>query len=275
MATSKQNLFQVINAAIDELSRTGYDNVERVAYWSEQIRIAAEQSTKSVPQMMQMLREALEGVYKRLVERGGVIQRAPGVSRFTIQKVAPELRAELNRRIMASASLIKLNRDEAIDKTIRRFQGWATSLPPGGSAEPDKQKAKKDVKKSVAGLPFQERRVLIDQGHKLGAAITATVAQGGGAIAAIWHSNFRQAGYDYRPDHKHRDGEVYLLRDSWARTEGLVKTGAAGYSDAITQPAEEPYCRCRFEYLFHLRQLPDDMMTKKGHQKLEAVRIKN
>ncbi len=273
MARDLNSFYEVITRAINDLAEHGYDSAERVAYWSDEIRRAAERTTKSAAQLAKMLRDALETVYRRLVEQGGVLRAAPGVARFTIEHVKPILRAELDRRIMASASLIKLNREEAIDKTIRRFQGWATSLPPGGSAEPEKAKARSDIRKSVAGLPFIERRVLIDQGHKLGASIAATVAEGGGAIAARWHSNYRQAGYDYRPDHKERDGDVYLLRESWAKAQGLVKAGPSGYSDEITQPAEEPFCRCRFEYLFHLRQLPDDMITARGKQKLQAVRV--
>lgn len=275
MAASKEKSFyDIITEAVNDLAAHGYDSAERVAYWSEQLRKAAEKTAKSIPAMTKMLRDALESVYRRLVDQGGAFKAAPGVSRLTIEKIRPQLRAELDRRIMASANLIKLNREEAIDKTVRRFQGWATSLPIGGSAEPEKAEAKKAIRKSVAGLPFTERRVLIDQGHKLGAAINATIAEGDGAIAAKWHSNYRQAGYDYRDTHKHRDGDVYLLRESWAKSAGLVKTGSAGYADTITQPAEEPYCRCRFEYIFHLRQLPDDMLTSKGREKLKEVRIR-
>ena len=36
---------------------------------------------------------------------------------------------------MASAKLIKLNRDAAIERTLQRFSGWSTSIPVGGTAE--------------------------------------------------------------------------------------------------------------------------------------------
>ncbi len=269
----KKTFYEVVTEAINDMAIHGYDSAERVAFWTDQIRKAASQYAKTSAQMEQMLRDALETVYRRLVENGGVLKAAPGVARFTIERVRPALRAELDRRIMASAQLIKLNREQAIDQTLRRFQGWATSLPVGGSAEPEKVKAKDAVRKSVAGLPFVERRVLIDQGHKLASSVNSIVAEGGGAIAAIWNSRFRQPGYDYRPDHKERDGNVYLVRNSWAQAKGLVKPGAVGYVDDITQPAEEVFCRCSYKYLFHLRQLPEDMITAKGRKELERVRI--
>ncbi len=269
----RNSFYDTITAAINDMATHGYDSAERVAYWTDQIRRAAQASIRTSAQMSEMLRRALHAVYQKMVERGGVLKMHPGVGRFTIEKVMPTLRAELDRRIMASASLIKLNREEVIEKTLRRFEGWSTSIPVGGSAEPEKQKTAKDLRKGLASLPFQERRVLIDQGHKLGAAINATVAEGGGAIAAMWRSNFRQAGYDYRPDHKERDGQVYLVRGSWAQQRGLVKVGSAGYIDTVTQPAEEPFCRCRYVYLYHLRQLPEDMITVKGRTELEKVKV--
>lgn len=270
---ARSTFYDTLTRAIEDMAVHGYDSAERVAYWTEEIRRAAQASMRTSAQMAEMLRRALHAVYVKMVERGGVLKLSPGVARFTLERVAPTLRAELDRRIMASANLIKLNREEVIEKTLRRFQGWSTSIPVGGSAEPDKRKAKEDIRRSVAGLPFVERRVLIDQGRKLGAAINTTVAEGGGAIAATWKSNFRQPGYDYRPDHKERDGHLYLVRGSWAVKNGLVKVGPSGYTDDVTQPAEEPFCRCRFVYLFHLRQLPDDMLTVKGREQLKKTKV--
>lgn len=273
MRGGKSKFYDVLTAAISDLAVHGYDSAERVAYWTEEIRKAAQGAMKTTAQMGEMLRHALGAVFRRQVGNLGALKRHPGVSRFTIEKVMPHLRAELDRRIMASANLIKLNREEAIEKTLRRFQGWATSIPAGGAAEPEKARTRKDLRKGLASLPFVERRVLVDQGHKLGAAVNATIAEGGGAIAARWHSNWRQPGYDYRVDHKERDQHVYLIRDSWAAKKGLVKPGSAGYTDQITQPAEEPFCRCSYVYLYNLRQLPESMITAKGKAELERVRV--
>ena len=128
-----------------------------------------------------------------------------------------------------------------------------------------------EIKRGIAGLPFIERRVIIDQGHKLASSINAVVAEEGGAIAGIWHSHYRQPNYNYREDHKERDDLVYLMRSSWARDEGLVKAGPAGYADDITQPGEEINCRCFWEYIYNLRDLPSDMLTAKGESALAGV----
>lgn len=269
MAESFQD---VLTAAVTELTTLGYDSVARVAYWQERLRRAAEQSARPLAAMDQLMRNSLEAIYRRLVEQGQITKLHPGIGRFTIDKVRPQLRNELDRRIMASADLIRLNRANAIDTTLRRFAGWSTSIPKGGSSVVDKREVKEHIRKPLAQLPYVERRVAIDQGHKLRASISEVLATDGGAIAAMWHSHWRQAGYDYRPDHKERDQQVYLLKTSWAQERGFVKKGPAGFYEDITRAGEEPFCRCFIEWVYAIRDLPDDMVTTKGREALEQVR---
>lgn len=267
-----QTFYEVLTAAVDDLAEHGFDSVERLERWTVELRRAAATVTADPAALERMLREGLASVYKRLVDEGGIARMHPGVGRFTIEQVKPKLRAELDRRIMASASLIRLNREQAIDKTIQRFQGWATSIPIGGSADPEKRETKKRVRKSLAQLPFEERRVLIDQGHKLTASLSNVLATDGGAIAARWRSHWRQPGYNYREDHKERDQKVYALRESWAMSRGLMKKGPNPYYDDITQAAEEPFCRCYIVWIYALRDLPKDMLTVKGSSALDEAR---
>ena len=192
------------------------------------------------------------------------------VSRFDINKIKPKLRAELDKRIVASANLIKLNREEAIEKILRRFSGWATSIPLGGTKSVKKVKEKDDIKKSISKIPFEERRVIIDQTHKLTASIRDIVALDNGAIAAEWNSHWRQANYNYRKDHKERDEKVYVIKGSWADNEGYIKA-KNGYIDDITMPGEEVYCRCYYKYIYTLGKMPESMLTKKAKIKLNII----
>lgn len=272
MPNNAPTYFEVLTAAVNDMATFGFDSLERVTYWQARLREAMEASLPSPIEQERQLREALAAVYVRMVDRGQIARFHPGVGRFTLERLRPHLRAELDRRIMAAANLIRLNRAAAIDQTLRRFSGWSTSLPKGQIKTVAKREEKAALRKSLSSLPFETRRVLIDQGHKLTSSINAVVARDGGALAAVWHSHWRQAGYDYRPDHRERDGQVYLVRGCWANREGLVVPGAAGYSDEVTQPAEEPFCRCYFQYLYNLRQMPTDMLTKKGHAELERAR---
>jgi hypothetical protein len=267
-----ESYYDVLTAAIDDLATNGYDSAERVAYWSQKIKEAAERTMGSESEMERQLREALAAVYKKMIENGGIAKFHQGVGRFTIERVRPQLRAELDRRILAAANLIKLNRKESIEKTLRRFQGWSTSIPKGGSDAVKRREEKTKIRKSLTSLPFEERRCLIDQGHKLTASLSEILAKDGAAIAMVWHSHYRQAGYAFREEHKERDGRVYFLRGCWAQEKGLAKPGPDGYYDEITSVGEEVFCRCWAQWLYALRELPPDMLTKKGEAALDAVR---
>lgn len=269
---AKRGFYETVTDAVADFAEHGYDAPERLERWMREIREAAERDAVSDERLNDMLRRTLKGMYQKLVTDEGLLRYHPGVPRFTLAKVKPKLRAELDKRILASANLIKLNRDAAIEKTLQRFSGWATSVPDGGSRVVDRRETKDDIRKSLVALPFEVRRVNIDQSHKFLASLSEILAVDNGAIAGKWHSRFREAGYDYREDHKERDEHVYAVRGSWAVERGLINKGD-GYTDEIERPAELPYCRCHYKYLYALPALPDDMLTAKGRAALEAVRV--
>lgn len=256
------------------MARTGFVSAERLAYWEERIRRAAE-AERPGARMEDILRDFLARSYDKMLARGVSPKLHKGIPRWTLEKVRPALRAELDKRIYASANLIRLNKAKRVAESNQRFAGWLSSIPPGGSAEPEKREAKARIKAPIASLPFEERRVLIDQGHKLFSSLNEVVATGGGAIAAIWHSRWRQPNYNYREDHKDRDEHIYLIPKTWETEKGLVKAGADGTIDSITKPGEEPFCRCSYVYVYSLRELEKvapDMLTVKGRAALDDAR---
>ena len=262
--------FEVLTAAINDIIEYGFDSKARIDGWLKKIRKAAEEALIPESQMQKEMEKALYSAFSRLVIKGGLVNK--DVSRYDIDKLKPKLRAELDRRIMASANLIQYNREEAISNTLRRFEGWATSIPKGGSKVVDKVKQKQVIKKSLGKMGFEQRRVIIDQTHKLVSNINDIVAVDNGAIAAEWHSHWRQPNYNYRKDHKERDQNIYVVRGNWASEKGLIKS-VNGYTDQITSPGEEVYCRCNYKYIYNLRQLPKEMLTKKGELAVQSSKI--
>jgi len=261
---------EVLQQAVADISENGFTSAERLGEWQRRLADAVQRLMGTPSQIEQLMRDSLNAVYRRLVERGGWAKYHPGIARFTVERVLPQLRADLDRRIWSNASLIKLNREQAMAETLRRFSGWASSVPPGGSAETDRSEVKASVKKPLYSLPFVERRCAIDQGHKLFAAINETIAIGGNAIAAVWHHH--HVTYP-RKEHVAREGKVFLIRDNWAQKAGLVKNGENGYTDEIERPGEFVYCRCSYQWLYSLRALPPDMLTAKGKAELERVKV--
>lgn len=269
---NRRSFYETLTAAVKDLTENGFDTEGRLAFWVEELRKSAETTLTPVWKMDALLRKGLGTLYQRLIEKGGIAKWHPGISRFTLQKLQPQLRAELDRRIMASANLIKMNREKAIQDTLQRFAGWSTSIPAGGTEAVNKRKTKEEISKSLAQLSFRERRVAIDQGHKFTAALSEIIAKDEGALAVVWHSHWRDPAYNYRKDHKERDGHVYALKGNWAMQQGLMKVGADGYYDDITHVGEEVYCRCFATYIYGLSQLPKDMLTQKGAAEVERVK---
>lgn len=129
--------------------------------WCRKLRVAAQRETPDDT----VARKHLTAIYSRLVIDGGALRISLLTAlKITVEKLKPEFRKELDRRIFASANLIKLNREQAIEKTIQRFQGWVTSIPPDGVSEIDRREVKSGFQKSVKDMDFISRRVAIDPG---------------------------------------------------------------------------------------------------------------
>lgn len=271
------SLTRIVREAVRFYLRNGYSSREELEKWQSLIREAAVGQTAD--DYIGEVTRRLTQQYDYQVNRAAALKRHPEISRFSIHNIEHKLRAELDRRILVSADLIKLNRTGAINKTIQRFSGWATSIPVkdyvGGGLSPSSRSGVHiggDIVKDAETLDYEARRVAIDQGHKLIANIDNLIATSNNAIAAEWHSHWKQTGYDYREDHKERDKVVYLIRGNWAQKNGYVKPGPGGYLDEITQPGEEVFCRCYVTYLYNLRSIPEGMLTQKGSKFLESMK---
>jgi len=269
-----QSFYQTISEAIREFESFGFDSVERLNYWVEKIRHAAAQTLTPESVLNEELTRVLMGTYKRLIDDGQILKSHPGVPRFTVERLKPKLQAELDRRLMVSRNLIKLNRQQMVEKTTQRFAGWASSVPAGGSRAIETKDVKENIRKALTSLPFEEKRCVIDQGMKFVSSLNDVIATDGGAIAGKWASQWRRRGYSYREDHKERDQKVYAIRGNWAIEKGLMKAGPDGYTDQITKPGEEVFCSCSYQYLYNLHDLPSEMITRKGEESLAEVRAK-
>jgi hypothetical protein len=266
------DFYRVLSEAVTEMADTGFDSAERVAYWVQRIRDAAVRSMTHPHVLEAALAATFREKYRKLIEAGGILKFHPGIPLFTVDRLKPKLRSELDRRLMAARGLIKFNRAAAIERTAQRFSAWATSVPDGGSDAVNKLETKAGIRKALASLPYEIRRVEIDQGHKFVASLNNIIATDGGAIALTWHSHWRQKNYDYREDHKERDGKVYVLRGNWAINQGFMRVDGHQYYDQITAVGEEVNCRCNAVYLYSLRSLPPDMVTSKGRESLARAR---
>ena len=251
---SLRDFQSVIREAVKYFSQHGYTSESALDTWAQRIETAAKDLMLSPQQTSEQISAHLSAIYNRATRKipahlqqlqaRTAVRMGPEMyfrRVATFPQLATKMRNELDRRIAASAELIKIRREESVAATLRRFRGWASSIPEGGTPAPQPKETSM-LLKEFRKVRFETNRLNIDQGHKLNSALNATFAEGTGAIAAVWHSNWRQKNYNYRPDHKDRDERLYTIRNNWALTQGLMKVGPAGYTDEITAPAEEVNC---------------------------------
>jgi len=249
--------------AINHYQEQGYTSETDLKRWVKILKESAEKTVKSPIKLEKDTKSALNGTYKRLITQKGALKRHKGINKSTLDKYALAFKKELDRRILASQNIIQLHRETAINDTLRNFQGWATSIPPGGSQAVDKIEERTRIKKALVSLPILVSNVIHDQEHKLSTVIHELIAEKGGAIAMVWHSMWRLPGYNYRPDHKEKDEQVYLLKDSWARAKGLV---AGEYYEDDVAVGVLPNCKCFAEWIYDVTDLPTELLTSKGQE---------
>jgi hypothetical protein len=257
---------RLLAQAIAEISEAGYVSSDQIEMWIARLRNAAEQDLGPEGKIDAEVNRSLQTIFDRLIERGKIFEYVPEVSRFTLAIIRPKLHAELDRRIAASVNKIKLNRREAVDRTLSRFQGWSTSIPAGGDDTIDKIETRTEIGKSVARVRYERALVDRDQGHKLIANIADIVATDAGAIAGVWHDHGEHdPSYDARKEHMARAGKTYLIRNSWAHQQGLVRA-PNGFVDEYEMVGQAVSCRCWYKYITSPRRLPDGFLTKKGQE---------
>ena len=263
---------EVLAEAVQDFTVEGYDSYHRLDKWMILLRQAAIESLLPLAELDRYIAQSLEARLGRAMTKRAMARRHPNVAPWTIARLKPHMREELSRRIVASAQLIRLNRDEAIEKALRHFSGWASSVPVGGSEAVNRHEVKAGIKKSLKQLSFQERRVAIDQGFKLISSIDQIIAHEGGAIAGKWRDHGSvDHRYHARKEHMARDDKFYAIRGNWALEKGYM-TKCDGYTDDQTQPGEEVYCRCFYVYIYNLRDLPPEFITKKGKQAMAEAK---
>lgn len=266
---AKERLIDLIRESVRDFVEKGW-SLALMRFWQKRL----EQSLftyRDTSEPERRLAKSLSELFDRKTRPNALVKIHPGIDKFTLSRISPNLRGELDRRIMASADLIRLNRTQAIERTLQRFAGWSTSVPSTGSAITDIRETAAHIAKPLRSLPFEERRLFIDQGHKMISNVQYTLALQTEAIAVRWNSQWRQINYDFREEHKERDGKVYALRGNWAIEAGFMNEGE-GYLEDEELFGELINCRCFGTYYRNLRDLPTEMLTKKGREELERVR---
>jgi hypothetical protein len=260
---------RLIKAAFVEVARNGWtpESIARLAgmFRNEALNSAFPQRPE------QVVKPYLDSLFKKEIESGKFLKHHKGIQAFTVDRLQPDYRAMLDSMNRASIDLIVLERPNSIDVSTARFSSWLTGIPKGQQVIPDLYDlpAVKAITKPIDNqLSYEHSRRAIDQGHKLLTNINTVTALQGGAIAGVWHAHQKTDIYDARPEHWARNDKIYIMRDSWAHQEGLVKKTNGMWLEDIPDPPSVPVnCTCFWEYQYQIEALAkryQEALTQKG-----------
>ena len=93
------NFYETVTAAVKDITENGFDSQKRIDEWMARLRKAAESQLLPRARMEEELRQAYRTIYSRMINRGGIFMFHPGVDRFTLEKLKPAMKRELDRKI--------------------------------------------------------------------------------------------------------------------------------------------------------------------------------
>ena len=258
--------YQVLSAAVEDVLSKGYCGPTQIGLWQQRLKDSIEETFKGDSSVT--LARTLSNAFERLIVRRGIARFHVGLSASTFGRLEPVLRNELVDRLLGAQALLRLREEEATLSSLRKFSGWAMTIPRGGAKPFERALKKAEIKKPLASLPFESGRAIAAQGEALQVAFNEIISREGKALCAEWHSRWRQPGYAYRDDHKDRDLKFFAFKDSWAAKQGLLVPLPS--VDSVTFPGQERGCRCFHRYFYTLESLPREVLSSRGLLALAA-----
>jgi len=278
-------LSDILQSAITDIAVNGYNSEITINRWLMRLQNSLKNYSAGLPQARSLIDKSMTNEFNRQFFdfRGNptskFLQRNRGIDAFTLQRLRPKAQAKLQERIIQNANLIVLDRDAAIADTLKRFQGWTVGqVAKQALTKTDVKEQAETILKPISNSPanFVKRLRVIDQNAKMVAAVNDVIANDGGALAMTWHQNWsanpREKGTSEKTNHKQFDGKTFIMRESWAVKEGLLKKGELPfYEDLGTTPGHEVYCGCTASYdysLTALYRIRPDAFTVKGLKRI-------
>lgn len=255
-------LTEKVAEAVRAFAQRGFVSPRDVDAWARQIAIAAEAGYDPEGDAAR-IRRALTAAYRRVTSPRSLARLHTGVEGWATPRLAPQMRDELERRVWAAVKENAEARFAAQDKLVARFRAWATSIPAGGQ-DVDQRQARQNIVKAAKQTPYTRKRAQIAETARMTGNVNDLMAQGGGAIGAIW-DHVPELERKFRPEHTARHGKWYPIRGSWADARGFLRH-PHGYWQDHELPGQLINCQCEAVYVYNLEDVPADMLNERGRR---------
>lgn len=194
------------------------------------------------------------------------------MSAYNLKDISPEFRKILEKRVLNSLNAIKIKDKKLLLDLESRFVNFMLD---------DKEKTMRNlqenlkVNETLKHSKHYVRNILRDQTQRMNDNIDYTNGKLNGAVGLIWHtqndnrvvgnpSGLYPKGNELHNNHYKRDNVFFALRDSYATQQGLLKAEVFESLEDISKTGRAINCRCDYEYIYDLRDVPSMYLSKKG-----------
>lgn len=196
----------------------------------------------------------------------------------TMSEKFDELLPSLNACFENCVNNYRVQADEYLDQQLSELNfilnDFLEKIPIGGTKDKKIKSHIALIKKELRQIVRWEKQFYVYKASAFLAEVKYIFSLQEGPIAAVWRYSWLDEQGEYRKnyDHKILNGKIYAVRDNWAMKEGLMISSEKEFVGDIVRPAQEVGCMCNLQWIYNLRQLPNEMMTQKGRSELERVR---
>lgn len=193
---------------------------------------------------------------------------------FNINDINANVRKLLEKRIITSLNNIKIKDKKLLLEIQNRFINFLVN-------NDNKNKTLKDLKDNLrvneclTQSKNYTKNILRDQMHRFNDSIDYTMGTLNGAVGLVWHTQqdkrvvgdptgLYPKGNTLHNNHFKRDGVFFSLKDSIATKNKLVNAEIFETLTDIKECGRPINCRCYYEYIYDLRDVPTQYLTKKG-----------
>ena len=166
---------KLLREAAKHFTTSGYTSQSDINHWRVRLLTAAEQHLDPEG-ARETIRRTLGKAFFKAIGEGRVAKRHGSVHKFTIDRLEPKLKDELERRMYAAQELLDGDKRATLERIHNRFLGLATAGANPGEA----QAAASAIGKAARDSRAQERMVAVDQTKKMVATLDEIIAKDGG-----------------------------------------------------------------------------------------------
>lgn len=214
--------------------------------------------------------------YRRYVEKD-FKKNNRNIRPYKLNQLKPHFRKEMENRIQFSLNLIKTQSQESMLTLTDRFMNWCN----GNHKESLKSSLK--LGQTTNKEMKHYNLILQDQTRKMIGNFDNIVAENYGAIGFFWRTRrdsrvvgnptgkYPGKGNKIHGDHYHREGVFFLYENQIKKYKPYLKKEVKTVKELEDGlPGQPIYCRCYAENIYHLEDLPRNLLSKKGKEHLEA-----